>query len=66
MRFSNPVVCSVWLAVALAGFSPQASAQLAARSTEDWLKTLDSANRVAKLKIDEVVAALKLKPNSVA
>jgi len=65
MRFSNPVVCSVWLAVALAGFSSQASAQLAARSAEDWLKTLDSANRVAKLKIDEVVAALKLKPNSV-
>ena len=67
MRFSNPVVCSVWVAVAaaVAGFSPEVSAQLAARSTEEWLQTLDGANRLAKLKIDDVVAALKLQPHSV-
>jgi arsenite methyltransferase len=42
-----------------------AHAQLGARSTEEWLKTLDAANRVAKLKIDDVVAALQLKPEHV-
>ena len=57
----------MWVAVAaaVAGFSPEVSAQLAARSTEEWLQTLDGANRVAKLKIDDVVAALKLQPHSV-
>ncbi|MBL9200485.1 MAG: methyltransferase domain-containing protein [Opitutaceae bacterium] len=42
-----------------------AHAQLGARSTEEWLKTLDSQNRVARLKVDEAVAALKLKPTDV-
>lgn len=66
MRFPKSVVSGVCLAVLASGmFSSPASAQLAARSTEEWLKTLDGTNRVAKLKIDEVVAALKLKPNSV-
>ena len=45
--------------------APSALAQLGARTTEQWLKTLDSQNRVAKLKVDEVVAALKLKPDRV-
>jgi ubiquinone/menaquinone biosynthesis C-methylase UbiE len=44
---------------------PPARAQLGARSTEEWLKTLESANRVAKLKVEEAVAVLKLKPGSV-
>ncbi len=42
-----------------------ASAQLAARSAEEWVKTLEATNRVAKLKVAEVVAALKLKPDAV-
>jgi ubiquinone/menaquinone biosynthesis C-methylase UbiE len=54
----------VALAVALA-LSPPAFAQLGARTTEEWLKTLDSQNRVAKLKVGEAVAALQLKPGSV-
>jgi len=45
--------------------SPSASAQLGARPTEQWLKTLDSAGRIARLKVDEAVAALKIKPGSV-
>lgn len=54
----------LWLV--LAGLAAStAQAQLGARSTEEWLKTLDSQNRVAKLKIDEAVAALKLKPGDV-
>jgi ubiquinone/menaquinone biosynthesis C-methylase UbiE len=42
-----------------------ARAQLGARSTEEWLKTLDSQNRIARLKVGEAVAALQLKPGSV-
>jgi ubiquinone/menaquinone biosynthesis C-methylase UbiE len=42
-----------------------ASAQLAARSAEEWVKTLEATSRVAKLKVAEVVAALKLKPDAV-
>jgi ubiquinone/menaquinone biosynthesis C-methylase UbiE len=52
------------LAVALA-LSPPVFAQLGARTTEQWLKTLDSQSRVVKLKVDEAVAALQLKPGSV-
>lgn len=52
------------LAAALA-LCPAAHAQLGARTTEQWLKTLESANRTAKLRVDEAVTALKLKPGSV-
>jgi ubiquinone/menaquinone biosynthesis C-methylase UbiE len=40
---------------------PQAF-QLGARPTEEWIKTLDGPARVAALRIDEVVAAMKLRP----
>ena len=60
MRTSRFLISLLWLVVVAT-----ASAQLAARSTEEWLQTLDGANRVAKLRIDDVVAALKLKPHSV-
>ena len=51
--------------IAALAAGPIAFAQLGARSTDEWLKTLDSANRVAKLKVDEAVAALKLAPGAV-
>ena len=38
------------------------SAQLAGRPAEEWIKTLDGPARVSALKIDEVVAAMKLQP----
>ena len=38
------------------------AAQLGSRPVEDWIKTLDGPARVAAMKIDEVVAALKLQP----
>ncbi len=47
------------------GLGPRAVAQLGARSAEEWLKTLDSAPRVAKLKVDEVLAVLNVLPGSV-
>jgi ubiquinone/menaquinone biosynthesis C-methylase UbiE len=36
------------------------AAQLGSRPAEEWIKTLDGPARVAGMKIDEVVAALKL------
>jgi ubiquinone/menaquinone biosynthesis C-methylase UbiE len=54
----------LWLVLAALAM-PAARAQLGARSTQEWLKTLDSQNRVARLKLDEAVAALKLKPGDV-
>src|SRR5687768_6279516 len=50
---------------AVTALSPHARAQLGSRPTEQWLKTLESANRLAKLKVDEAVAALQLKPGAV-
>jgi ubiquinone/menaquinone biosynthesis C-methylase UbiE len=40
-------------------------AQLGSRSVEEWIKTLDGPQRVATLKIPEVVAALKLQPGQI-
>jgi ubiquinone/menaquinone biosynthesis C-methylase UbiE len=37
-------------------------AQLGSRPAEDWIKTLESSHRVERLKIDDTVAALGLKP----
>ena len=58
-------VVGVVALLALGAVSSSAYAQLGSRSTEQWLKTLDAANRVAKLKVDEVVAALKLPAGAV-
>jgi ubiquinone/menaquinone biosynthesis C-methylase UbiE len=52
---------------AVAVFAQPSAGQLAARPAEEWIKVLDSPERVAGLKIDEVVAALRLQPgNTVA
>ncbi|MBM3843976.1 MAG: methyltransferase domain-containing protein [Verrucomicrobia bacterium] len=59
-----PLLSLVALAVALLAAVP-AHAQLGARSTDEWLKTLDSQNRVTRLKVDEVVARLGLAPGAV-
>jgi ubiquinone/menaquinone biosynthesis C-methylase UbiE len=44
------------------GLSHMAAAQLASRPAEDWTKTLEAHDRVANLKMDEIVAKLRLKP----
>ena len=46
-------------------FALPATGQLASRPTAEWIKTLDSSNRVAGLKIDETIAKLRLKPGAV-
>jgi precorrin-6B methylase 2 len=60
MRFNRMFVCLVGLAILLAA-APSA-AQLGSRPAEEWIKTLDGPVRVAGMKIDEVVSALKLQP----
>jgi ubiquinone/menaquinone biosynthesis C-methylase UbiE len=42
-----------------------ADAQLASRPAAEWTKTLESPERIASLKIDEVIARLNLKPSDV-
>lgn len=53
------------LALAASVLCQPAAAQLGSRPTDQWLKTLESAGRVSKLKVDAAVAALQLKPGSV-
>jgi ubiquinone/menaquinone biosynthesis C-methylase UbiE len=45
--------------------SASITAQLGSRPAEEWIKTLDGPVRVAAMKIDEVVAALKLQPGQI-
>lgn len=59
-----PFLPLVTLAAGLLAAVP-AHAQLGARSTAEWLKTLDSQNRVVRLKVDEAVARLGLAPGAV-
>jgi ubiquinone/menaquinone biosynthesis C-methylase UbiE len=40
-------------------------AQLGTRPADDWIKTLDNPERIASLKVPEVVAALNIQPGSV-
>lgn len=55
------IACTI-LALVLA---PATFAQLGARSAEEWVRMLDSKNRVMKLQVDAAVAALQLAPGSV-
>jgi ubiquinone/menaquinone biosynthesis C-methylase UbiE len=42
-----------------------ARAQLASRSTEEWIRMLDAPDRVAALKVDDIISTLGLKPGDV-
>ena len=60
-----PLLRLVTLAAGLLAAAGPARAQLGARSTAEWLKTLDSQNRVGRLKVDEAVGRLGLAPGAV-
>ena len=45
--------------------SEAVAAQLASRPAAEWTKTLESPERIAGLRIDEVIARLNLKPSDV-
>lgn len=55
------IACTIFALV----LAPATFAQLGARSAEEWVRMLDSKNRVMKLQVDAAVAALKLAPGSV-
>lgn len=44
------------------GSATPLSGQLGTRPTEEWIETLDGKARIATLKIDEVVAAMQVRP----
>jgi len=50
---------------ALASVAPGVAAQLASRPVGEWQRVLDSPERLASLRIDEVVARLDLTPTDV-
>jgi precorrin-6B methylase 2 len=62
LRRFRELLCGLLLLLILT--SP-ASAQLGSKPAEEWIKTLDGPARVAALKIDQVVAAMKLQPGQV-
>jgi ubiquinone/menaquinone biosynthesis C-methylase UbiE len=64
LLFSRGLACLLIVAVTV-GLSQTATAQLASKSAEEWIKTLDSSNRVERLKIDETIAQLKIRPGEV-
>lgn len=45
--------------------TPPLHAQLASRSAEEWIKTLESQNRLAGLRVDEVIGRLNIRPGQV-
>jgi arsenite methyltransferase len=62
VRTSLVALCT---AVIIAGVPRAALAQLGGRPAAEWIKTLESSERLAGLKIAEIVAALKLQPGSI-
>jgi ubiquinone/menaquinone biosynthesis C-methylase UbiE len=63
MRLRNVVVLAASLMTC--ALAVQAAGQLASRPAEEWIKTLESPQRVAGLKINETIAALKIKPGQI-
>ena len=53
------------IVVLAAVLAPAAGAQRGSRPADDWIATLEAPERVAGLKISEVVAAMKLRPGNV-
>jgi ubiquinone/menaquinone biosynthesis C-methylase UbiE len=46
-------------------FAPRASAQLASRTAEEWINTLETPARIQSLKIYETIGKLALKPGQI-
>jgi ubiquinone/menaquinone biosynthesis C-methylase UbiE len=62
-KIQSPMWCL--LGLILAGCVTESRAQLAPRKADEWVTTLEGQQRVATLKIDEVLAKLSLKPGMV-
>jgi ubiquinone/menaquinone biosynthesis C-methylase UbiE len=58
--------CVITAAIAVACLLPKVvDAQLASRPAAEWMKTLESPERIASLRTDDVIARLKLKAGDV-
>lgn len=62
IRIRRRFMLALAMLVASAGL---AAGQLASRPAEEWIKTLENPERVAGLRVDEVIARLRLKPGDV-
>jgi len=62
MRTTRARVLPLVVITCLLASSWLVAGQLASRPAEEWIKTLDGTTRVSTLKIDEVVAAMRLQP----
>jgi arsenite methyltransferase len=65
MWHMKPLRIAPLLIAALAVLTGTLHAQIASRPAADWVKVLDNPERLAAMKIDEVVAALRLRPGDV-
>ena len=54
------VVC-----ISASGFFSPAFGQLAPRTTDEWIKTLDGPQRLSSLKIPEIISTLHMKPGDI-
>jgi precorrin-6B methylase 2 len=63
-RWSVGVVSAAAVVLLLPG-GGLAGAQLASRPAAEWVKTLETSERLAGLRIDEIVTAMKLRPGDV-
>lgn len=62
MRMRNlPLVCLAALALFLGAFEQVNGFQLGGRAAKEWIERLERPDRVAGLKVDEVISGLKLK-----
>ncbi|HXW08488.1 MAG TPA: methyltransferase domain-containing protein [Vicinamibacterales bacterium] len=61
-RLSYPAILAACVLTAFAGAS---AAQLGSRPVDEWIKLLEAPDRIAGLKIDEVIGALDVKPGQV-
>jgi SAM-dependent methyltransferase len=59
------LVASIAIVLGWIAYVGLAAEQLASRSTEEWIKTLDAPKRIAGLKVGEVVERLKISPGDV-
>ena len=62
---ARSTIGSIVVLLAVVAAARTAAGQLGARSTDEWIKLLESPERVAALKIDQVIARLGLKPGQV-
>ena len=56
---------AIVMAMAVGPLVSVTDAQLASRPAEEWTKTLESPERLAALRVDDVVAAMRLRPGDV-